>query len=55
MTTGLSAQKIAQIVVSQAADEAAWEQPIRAQRTVPAALSAELTARATFLAQLHRN
>lgn len=56
MTTGLSAQEIDQSVVAQAADDAAWEPPIRVQRTAPAplALPAELTARATFLAQLHR-
>jgi len=56
MTMGLSAQEIDQSVVAQAADDAAWEQLILVQRTAPAslALRAELAARATFLAQLHR-
>jgi hypothetical protein len=45
LTTGLSAQEIDQIVVVQAADDTAWEQPIRAQRTALAALPAELAAR----------
>ena len=42
-------------MTAQAQDDAAWEQAIRVQRTTPAslALSAELAARATFLAQLH--
>lgn len=44
------------MVVAQTEDDAAWEKPIRVQRTAPTSLArpAELAARATFLAQLHR-
>jgi hypothetical protein len=56
MTKRLSEQEIDQAVVAQAADDAAWEQPVRVHRTTPTALAlpAELAARAAFLAQLHR-
>lgn len=56
MTKSLSEQEIDQTVVAQAADDAAWEAPMRVHRTAPAslALPAELAARAAFLAQLHR-
>jgi hypothetical protein len=51
-----SEQEIDQIVTAQAHDDAAWGNPIRAQRTAPTSLSlpADLAARAAFLAQLHR-
>jgi hypothetical protein len=56
MTKPLSEQEIDQNVVAQAADDAAWEAPVRVRQTPPTslALPAELAARATFLAQLHR-
>ena len=52
----LSEQEIDQIVTAQANDDSAWEKPIRVRRTKAASLSipANLAARATFLAQLHR-
>jgi len=52
----LSEQEIDQIVTAQANDDSAWGKPIRVRRTKPASLSipANLAARATFLAQLHR-
>jgi hypothetical protein len=44
------------IVESQADDDSAWENPIQVRRARPASvsISAELAARATFLAKLHR-
>lgn len=52
----LPEQEIDLLMVAQAEDDAAWEKPVRVQRTAPAslALPAELAARATFLARLHR-
>ena len=52
----LSEQEIDQVVTAQANDDSAWEKPIRVRRTKAASLSipANLAARATFLAQLHR-
>jgi hypothetical protein len=52
----LSEEDIDKIVVAQADDDSAWEEPIQVRRKKPASLSipAELAARATFLAQLHR-
>jgi len=52
----LSELEIDRIVTVQAGDDTAWDEPIRIQRTKPArlALSADLAARAAFLAQLHR-
>jgi hypothetical protein len=52
----LSEQEIDQIVVSQADDDSAWESPIQVRRTEPALVSipADLAARASFLARLHR-
>jgi len=43
-------------VISQAAEDSAWEAPIRVKRSAPASLSisGELAARAAFLARLHR-
>ena len=52
----ISEQGIDQHVVAQADDDSAWEKPIRVRRTKPTSLSipADLAARATFLAHLHR-
>ena len=52
----LTEQEIDQIVTAQANDDTAWKKPIRVRRTKPGSLSipANLAARATFLAQLHR-
>lgn len=52
----LSEKEIDRIVVSQANDDSAWENPIRVRRTKPASLSIppDLAARAAFLARLHR-
>jgi hypothetical protein len=52
----LSASEIDRIVAAQANDDAAWEQPVRVERSKPASLSlpGDLAARAAFLAQLHR-
>jgi hypothetical protein len=52
----LSEQEIDQLVVAQADDDSAWEQPVRVRRARPASVSipADLAARAAFLAQLHR-
>ena len=56
MNKSLSDQEIDQIVVSQADDDSAWESPIRVHRTESALVSipADLAARASFLARLHR-
>ena len=52
----LSEQEIDRLVIAQADDKSAWDKPIRVRKTKPASVSipAELAARATFLAQLHR-
>ena len=52
----LTELEIDDIVTAQANDDAAWEKPIRVHKTQPTSLSlpADLTARAAFLAQLHR-
>ena len=52
----LSEREIDQIVIAQADDDSAWGNPIRVQRTKTrsVSMSAELAARAAFLAQLHR-
>lgn len=52
----LSEQEIDQMVTTQANDDSAWGKPVHVHRTKPASLSisADLAARATFLAQLHR-
>lgn len=52
----LSEQEIDDIVVAQASDDPAWEEPIRVRRSAPTSLSipGDLAARAAFLAQLHR-
>ena len=56
MKRKLSQEEIDNIVVAQADDDSAWETPIRVRRKKSASLSipAELAARATFLARLHR-
>jgi hypothetical protein len=52
----LTEQEIDKIVVSQASDDSAWEKSVHVRRNKPASVSipAELAARATFLAQVHR-
>lgn len=52
----LSEKEIDQIVVAQANDDAAWEEPVRVHRVGPKSLviPADLAARAAFLAKLHR-
>jgi hypothetical protein len=56
MRKKLSAEEIDQIVVSQADDDAAWEEPTQVRQAKPASLSlpADLAARAAFLARVHR-
>jgi hypothetical protein len=51
-----SEQEIDRVVVAQANDDSAWEEPVRVRQTGPASLSipADLAARAAFLARLHR-
>ena len=55
-TTIPDQEGIDRLVISQAADDSAWEAPIRVKRSKPAslAISGELAARAAFLARLHR-
>ena len=52
----LTEKEIDQVVMLQADDDSAWEKPTRIRKIKPASVSipAELAARATFLAQLHR-
>jgi len=52
----LTEKEIDQVVMLQADDNSAWEKPTRIRKIKPASVSipAELAARATFLAQLHR-
>jgi len=49
-------EEIDKVVVAQAEDDSAWEEPIRARKNKAASLSipAELIERASFLAKLHR-
>ena len=56
LPSDLSEQEVDQIVITQATDDVAWEKPIRVRRTRPTSvsISAELAARAAFLARLHR-
>ena len=51
-----SPEEIDKLVISQADDDAAWEQPVRVKRVRVASLSipGDLAARAAFLAKLHR-
>jgi len=55
-TRDLSEQEVDRIVIAQADDDAAWGKPIYVRQAKPTSLSisADLAARATFLAQLHR-
>ncbi len=48
----LSGSEIDQIVIEQAEDDSAWDDPIEVRKTPPTAVSipVELTARAAFLA-----
>lgn len=58
MTPKKRAEKeIDKIVVSQADNDDAWDQPVKIKRNKPASLvlPAELAARATFLARLHHS
>lgn len=52
----LSEAEIDKIITAQADDDTAWEEPISVHRmkSISFSLPAELAARATFLAQLHR-
>jgi hypothetical protein len=52
----LSKEEIDKIVVEQADDDSAWEEPVRVRRGKAASLSipTELVERASFLARLHR-
>lgn len=51
-----SEEKIDTIVVTQADDDSAWEEPIRVREPEPTSvpLPSELAARAVFFARLHR-
>lgn len=51
-----SEEEIDRIVVEQAEDDSAWEEPVRVHRDKAASLSfpSELVQRAAFLAKLHR-
>ncbi len=52
----LSEEQIDEIVIAQAKDDTAWEEPISVHRDTPVTMSLppELVTRATFLAQLHK-
>ncbi len=52
----LSEEEIDQLVISQADDDAAWEDPVRVTKRRSASLSlpAVLASRAAFFARLHR-
>lgn len=56
MKRKLSEEEIDKIVVEQADNDSAWEEPIHVRKTKPTSLSvpADLAARAAFLARLHR-
>ncbi len=51
-----TATEIDTIVIAQAHDDSAWDKPVRVRRkkSAPVIIPAELAARATFLARLHR-
>jgi hypothetical protein len=55
-TRRLSEDEIDEIVIAQADDAAAWEDPVLVSRDFPTAmtLSPELAARAAFFARLHK-
>ena len=52
----LSESEIDEIVIAQAEDDSAWDDPIEVRKKSPTAVSlpAELIARAAFLAKVHR-
>jgi len=52
----LSQSDIDQLVVEQANDDSAWEDPIRIQQSKPSSFSlpGDLASRAAFLAKLHK-
>jgi hypothetical protein len=54
--TPMTDDQIDEIVVAQADDESAWEEPVavRRKRDADVRIPAELAARAAFLARLHR-
>jgi len=56
MKRKLFQEEIDNIVVAQADDDSAWEEPIhvRRKKLAPLSIPAELAARAAFLARLHR-
>ena len=56
MKKKLPKEEIDEIVVKQADNDSAWEEPIHVRKTKPTSLSipADLAARAAFLAKLHR-
>jgi hypothetical protein len=55
MSSKLSQEEIDKIVVAQAADDSAWEEPIYVRRKSGSfSIPAELAARVAFLARLHR-
>ena len=49
-------EQIDEIVIAQADDDAAWEEPIWVHRTAPTTMSlpSDLASRAAFFAQLHK-
>jgi len=51
-----SEERIDEIVIAQAEDDTAWEEPILVQMTIPTTMSLppELATRAAFFAQLHK-
>ena len=51
-----SEEQIDEIVIAQAEDDTAWEEPILVQMTIPTTMSLppELATRAAFFAQLHK-
>lgn len=55
-TKVLSEEEIDEIVIAQADDDSAWEEPMRVQRERSAfvKLPAEMATRAAFFARLHR-
>lgn len=52
----LTEEEIDELVIAQASDEDAWEEPITVEREFPTnvSLSPDLAARAAFFAQLHK-
>lgn len=52
----LSEEEIDRVVIEQADDDSAWEEPVSVRKSDPAAISlpSELAARAAFFARLHR-